>query len=72
VRSIALAQVHAVADAVEVPVVGMGGVERGRDAVDLLRAGATLVAVGTESFRDPAAGLRITAELSQILANSVV
>jgi dihydroorotate dehydrogenase (NAD+) catalytic subunit len=63
VRAIALAQVHAVARAVEIPVVGMGGVQRGTDAHDLMRAGASLVAVGTESFRDPAAGLRIADEL---------
>jgi len=72
VRSIALAQVASVADAVGVPVIGMGGVERGRDALDLLRAGAKLAAVGTESFRDPAAGLRIAAELSDLRANTVV
>ena len=56
VRAVALAQVSAVAAAVEIPIVGMGGVQRGRDALDLIRAGATLVAVGTESFRDPAGG----------------
>jgi dihydroorotate dehydrogenase (NAD+) catalytic subunit len=56
VRAIALAQVHAVAGAVEIPLIGMGGVQSGEHARDLLRAGATLVAVGTESFRDPAAG----------------
>jgi dihydroorotate dehydrogenase (NAD+) catalytic subunit len=50
----------------------MGGVGRGADALDLMRAGATLVAVGTESFRDPAAGLRVSAELSELLANSAV
>jgi dihydroorotate dehydrogenase (NAD+) catalytic subunit len=38
-------------------------VQSGRHAADLRRAGATLVAVGTESFRDPAAGLRIAAEI---------
>jgi dihydroorotate dehydrogenase (NAD+) catalytic subunit len=70
VRAISLAQVHAVSQAVEIPVVGMGGVQRGRDAFDLIRAGATLVAVGTESFRDPAAALRIASELEQLLANS--
>jgi dihydroorotate dehydrogenase (NAD+) catalytic subunit len=70
VRAIALAQVEAVAAAIQVPVVGMGGVARGRDALDLIRAGATLVAVGTESFRDPAAGLRIASELELLLANS--
>jgi dihydroorotate dehydrogenase (NAD+) catalytic subunit len=41
----------------------MGGVSHGRHAADLIRAGAALVAVGTESFRDPAAGARIAAEL---------
>jgi dihydroorotate dehydrogenase (NAD+) catalytic subunit len=72
VRAVALVQVHAVARAVEIPVVGMGGVQRGADALDLLRAGASLVAVGTESFRDPAAGLRIASEVSELLANSAV
>jgi dihydroorotate dehydrogenase (NAD+) catalytic subunit len=68
VRAIALAQVHSVASAVSVPVVGMGGVQRGRDALDLLRAGARLVAVGTESFRDPNAATRIRLELEQLSA----
>jgi dihydroorotate dehydrogenase (NAD+) catalytic subunit len=72
VRAIALAQVHAVAQAVEIPIVGMGGVQRGTDALDLMRAGATIVAVGTESFRDPAAGSRVATELSELLANSAV
>ena len=64
VRAIALAQVQAVSEAVAIPIVAMGGVSRGRHARDMLRAGATLVAVGTESFRDPAAGARIAAELA--------
>jgi dihydroorotate dehydrogenase (NAD+) catalytic subunit len=67
VRAIALAQVYEVARRVSIPIVGMGGVQTGRDARDLLRAGATLVAVGTESFRDPAAGSRIAAELARSL-----
>jgi hypothetical protein len=37
-----------------------------------MRAGADLVAVGTESFRDPAAGLRIAAELTETLANGAI
>jgi dihydroorotate dehydrogenase (NAD+) catalytic subunit len=48
----------------------MGGVQSGRHARDLLDAGADLVAVGTESFRDPRAGARIAAELGQMRANS--
>jgi dihydroorotate dehydrogenase (NAD+) catalytic subunit len=64
VRAIALAQVHSVCAAIEIPVVAMGGVSTGRDAMEMIRAGATVVAVGTESFRDPAAGARIAAELA--------
>ena len=65
VRAVALAQVFAVSAAVAIPVIGMGGVQNGRDAVDLMRAGAALVAVGTESFRDPAAGARIASEMAR-------
>ena len=53
IRNVALAQVAAVAAGVSVPIVGMGGVQTGVHALDLLRAGATLVGVGTETFRDP-------------------
>jgi dihydroorotate dehydrogenase (NAD+) catalytic subunit len=63
IRAVALAQVAAVARAVSVPVVGMGGVQSAAHGRDLLDAGATLVAVGTESFRDPAAGARIANDL---------
>ncbi len=66
IRAVALAQVALVAARVAIPIVGMGGVSRGRDAADLLAVGATLVAVGTESFRDPAAGSRIAGELADI------
>ena len=66
VRTVALAQVAAVARAVAIPVVGMGGVSTGSDARELLAVGATLVAVGTENFRDPAAGKRILMELKSL------
>jgi dihydroorotate dehydrogenase (NAD+) catalytic subunit len=68
VRAVALEQVAAVAAAVEIPAIGMGGIASGRHASDFLSAGAACVAVGTESFRDPAAGLRIAAELGELAA----
>ncbi|HSD24316.1 MAG TPA: dihydroorotate dehydrogenase [Solirubrobacterales bacterium] len=68
VRAVALAQTRAVAAAVSVPVVAMGGISTGRDAAEMLGAGAAIVAVGTESFRDPAAGSRIAGELAGELA----
>ncbi len=63
VRAIALAQVAEVSARVNVPVIGMGGVQSGAHADDLMRAGADLVAVGTESFRDPLAGERVRKQL---------
>jgi dihydroorotate dehydrogenase (NAD+) catalytic subunit len=67
VRPIAVAQLRAVAAAVSVPTVGMGGVASGADALEMIAAGATLVAVGTESFRDPRAGGRVASELAVAL-----
>lgn len=63
IRAVALAQVAAVAQRVEIPVIGMGGVRSASDARDLLDVGASLVAVGTENFRDPAVAARIAREL---------
>ncbi len=71
VRTVALRQVADVAAAVAIPVVGMGGVESGRDARDLIAAGAGVVAVGTASFRDPLAGARIRAELELLGSGAV-
>jgi dihydroorotate dehydrogenase (NAD+) catalytic subunit len=66
IRAVALEQVSQVAERVRIPVIGMGGIASGRDAADFMAAGACCVAVGTESFRDPAAGRRIGAELAAL------
>ena len=66
VRAIALSQLSAVRAAVAIDIVGMGGVASGADALEVLRAGAGLVAVGTENFRDPSAGSRVAAELDHL------
>jgi dihydroorotate dehydrogenase (NAD+) catalytic subunit len=63
IRAVALAQTAAVAKRVSIPIVGMGGVQSAAHARALIDVGAKLVAVGTESFRDPSAGLRIAREL---------
>jgi dihydroorotate dehydrogenase (NAD+) catalytic subunit len=63
VRPIALQQLRAVSAGTEIPAIGMGGISTGADAAEFLASGAALVAVGTESFRDPRAGSRIANEL---------
>jgi dihydroorotate dehydrogenase (NAD+) catalytic subunit len=70
IRTVALAQVSRVAARVAIPIVGMGGVVSGRDAREMLDAGATLVAVGTQCFRDPLAASGIALELESSFAQS--
>jgi dihydroorotate dehydrogenase (NAD+) catalytic subunit len=62
-RSVALAVVHACYRATGLPIVGMGGVETGRHALELFAAGASAVALGTVLFADPDAPARVRAEL---------
>ncbi len=62
-KPIALAAVYACARATTLPIVGRGGVQSGRDALDLVAAGASAVALGTILFADPAAPARVRAEL---------
>jgi dihydroorotate dehydrogenase (NAD+) catalytic subunit len=71
VRPIALAQLRTVRAAVGLPAIGMGGISDGRDAAEFIAAGASVVAVGTENFRDPRAGSRVAAELRSVLAEEV-
>ena len=47
--------VHDVSKAVEVPIIGMGGIRTGEDAIEFILAGASAVAVGTSNFSDPMA-----------------
>jgi len=68
IRAVALDQVRRVAAEVSIPVIGMGGIESGADALAMLGLGASVVAVGTASFRDPLAGARIRAELDEELS----
>jgi dihydroorotate dehydrogenase (NAD+) catalytic subunit len=62
-RPVALACVHACASAVDVPIVGMGGVSCGLDALELVAVGASAVALGTILFSDPRAPERVRGEL---------
>ncbi|WP_420239787.1 dihydroorotate dehydrogenase [Telmatobacter bradus] len=55
IKPIALRMVYETAKAVKIPIVGLGGIVTGEDAVEFLLAGATAVQVGTASFADPCA-----------------
>ena len=66
VLPVAVRMVWEVAQAVDIPILGMGGVSRGEDAAQLMLAGATAVAVGTALFADPYAPIKVRDELGQI------
>lgn len=64
---IAVRMVWQVANAVKIPVIGMGGVASGRDAVELMMAGASAVQVGASVFTDPYAPVKIIDEIDDFL-----
>ena len=63
IKPIALRMVYQVARAAKVPVIGMGGIASGRDALEFILAGATAVQVGTTTFWDPTAPARLVSEI---------
>ena len=69
IRPVAVRCIWQVREALpDVPIIGMGGVRTGQDALELILAGATLVSVGTAIFHDPSACMRIVRELEEELA----
>ena len=68
IKPVALAMVYKVANAVKVPVIGMGGIMKASDVVQFLLAGASAVEVGTACFIDPLAPLRLVDGLQEYLA----
>ena len=59
IRPVAVRMVWQVAQAVRLPIIGMGGIVTAEDAVEFLLAGATAVAIGTASFIDPASAVKV-------------
>lgn len=65
VKPIALRMVHEVAKAVNIPVIGLGGISNGIDAIEFMMAGATAIQIGTINFLNPMAGKEIVEEMEE-------
>ncbi len=66
---VALRMVYQVSQAVNIPVIGMGGIASGKDAIEMMIAGASAVAVGCQNLIDPYACVKIIEEMNEILDN---
>ena len=67
IRPLALRMVYEAAQAVRIPVVGLGGIARGEDAAEFIAAGARAVQVGTATFVDPRAPLQVAQQLDSVV-----
>jgi dihydroorotate dehydrogenase (NAD+) catalytic subunit len=67
IKPIALRLVYQAAQAVKIPVIGLGGISTGEDAAEFLVAGASAVQVGTATFWDPRSPARVAQELGEFL-----
>ena len=67
VKPVALAMVHDVAKAVNIPVIGLGGIASGADAIEFMMAGASAIQIGTVNFINPMAGKEIIEEMESFL-----
>ncbi len=67
VKPIALRMVYEVAKAVNIPVIGLGGISNGKDAIEFMMAGASAVQIGTINFVNPMAGKEIIEEMEVFL-----
>lgn len=65
VKPIALRMVHEVAKAVNIPVIGLGGIANGLDAIEFMMAGASAIQIGTINFVNPMAGKEIVEEMEK-------
>ncbi|HEV8538092.1 MAG TPA: dihydroorotate dehydrogenase [Bacteroidota bacterium] len=72
IKPVALAKVYEVAQAVSIPVIGIGGIMTAEDAIEFLLVGASAIQVGTANFIDPAAGVKIAEGLEAYCEHNAI
>lgn len=72
VKPVAVRMVYQVAQAVDVPIIGMGGIMSGEDAVEFILAGATAIAVGTTNFINPRASMDVLEGIEKYLLQNKI
>ena len=67
VKPVALRMVYQVARAVQIPVIGLGGISNAKDAIEFLLAGASAIEIGTANFLDPAISVKVAQGINEYL-----
>ena len=69
VKPVAVRMVYQVANAISIPIIGMGGISTAEDAIEFIMAGATAVSVGTANFNNPTATLDVIKGIEEFMAS---
>ena len=72
IKPIAIANVHKVFKAVNIPIIGIGGIATAKDVVEFLLAGATMVQIGTMNYQNPNLGVQLKEELSEYYSQNEI
>ena len=72
IKPVALRMVYQIYKAIDVPIIGIGGIMNGKDAIEFLLAGASAIGVGTATLRDPAASMNILKEIEEYLLKNEI
>ncbi len=72
IKPIAIANVHKVFKAVNIPIIGIGGITTAKDVVEFLLAGATMVQIGTMNYQNPNLGVQLKGELSEYYSQNEI
>ncbi len=67
IKPVALRVVHQIYKGVDIPVIGIGGIANARDALEFIVAGATMIQVGSQNYRDPTTTVNIVKEMNEYL-----
>ena len=70
IKPVALRMVYQVANAVDLPIIGMGGIATADDALEFIMAGATMIAVGTANFHNPSATIDVINGIEEYMVNN--
>jgi dihydroorotate dehydrogenase (NAD+) catalytic subunit len=68
IKPVAVRMVYQVANAVKIPIIGMGGIQNASDALEFIMAGATMVSVGTANFNDPLTTIKVIDGIEEYMA----